>query len=302
MRGTAETLSGRQVIPALAETFQQLYLVPGEEGQRLYNEVVLKGAKPPSRDLSHFITSERDMCGFEWTPAGMVRIIILDERADFELFLQIMANCCAVRSIPDTQGASIISSVINRRKIDAFRERFHAEHPGADSTAWNAAFRRFREDKSNYTESVIILSTGPYSNVPAAELGLTGAAWLRDSMTIRRFHECTHFICRKLFPDQISVVWDEAVADTVGIYSAYGKPDTRMAERFFGITDGHYTGGRLENYLELPDPATLDRLAAGLHRLLAEFEKIVQEHSGIAPFDLAILLEQQQERLSGLLG
>ena len=146
-----------------------------------------------------------------------------------------------------------------------------------------------------------MLSTGPYSNIPADAFGFSQEEWLRYSMDIRQYHECTHFICRKLFPDKISAVWDETVADTVGIYAAFGRTDTAIAERCFGITDSCYTGGRLENYLDNPTPEQLDRLADGIHKLLTRFEAIAAENSGIAPFDLAVLLEKQQDELQGLL-
>ncbi|MBR3631016.1 MAG: hypothetical protein IKN55_11185 [Oscillospiraceae bacterium] len=294
-------ITGRQVIPALADIFRQLYLVPGEESQQLYKGVVLRGEEPPTNSLAHFITSDRDRCSFEQTPAGEVRVIVLDERQDFETFLRIMANRCAAVEIPRTQGASIISGIINRRRIDAHREEFEREHPDAGLIGWNAEFRRFTQDKSNYTESLIVLSTSPYSGIPASDFGFTPEEWLGHSMTIRMYHECTHFVCRKLFPEQVSAVWDEAVADTVGIYAAFGRTDAAMAEHCFGITDGRYTGGRLENYLDAPTPEQLDRLADGMHRLLKEFDAIAEAGGGLPPFELAMQLEQKQDALKGLL-
>ena len=63
-------LTGRKVIPALAEIYQQLYLTPGEEGQEQYRDVVLRGLPPPEKRLDHFRTSGEDSCCMEHTPAG----------------------------------------------------------------------------------------------------------------------------------------------------------------------------------------------------------------------------------------
>ena len=66
---------GRQVLPYLAELFQQLYLKPEPEGNPLYKSVVLAGEDAPDNDLSHFIMDERDSCVLLDTPAGPVRTV-----------------------------------------------------------------------------------------------------------------------------------------------------------------------------------------------------------------------------------
>ena len=89
---------------------------------------------------------------------------------------------------------------------------------------------------------------------------------------IRKYHECTHFVCRRLYREKKDPVWDELVADAVGLYAAFGKYDISLAELFLGIKDGRYTGGRLENYLDKEAGTqsgqvraeSLDKLAAKL--------------------------------------
>ncbi len=102
---------------------------------------------------------------------------------------------------------------------------------------------------------LIVLSRGLYSNVSASEMGLTEDEWLVRSDMIRRFHELTHVICRRLYPDDIQPVRDELIADAVGLYAAYGHFETEKEMRFLGIRNGHYEGGRLETYTDVrPDP------------------------------------------------
>ena len=71
--------------------------------------------------------------------------------------------------------------------------------------------------KENYLDRLVVLSRGPYSNVSASEAGCGEKEWLVLSDTIRRYHELTHVICRRLYPDDIDAVRDELIADAVGI-------------------------------------------------------------------------------------
>ena len=113
MSSTTEDIRGADVILSLAKIYPQLYLVPGAEGAEAYKTVVECGETPQSTSLSHFICSAEDSLIQEDTPAGKVPVITLHERADFELFLQIMAHRCVKKDIPATQGASILDGVIN---------------------------------------------------------------------------------------------------------------------------------------------------------------------------------------------
>ncbi|MBQ7586426.1 MAG: hypothetical protein IJT37_00180 [Lachnospiraceae bacterium] len=53
-------------------------------------------------------------------------------------------------------------------------------------------------NRRNFKDSLIILSVGPYSAVQAAKLGLSDDEWISLSDKIRRYHECTHFVCRSV--------------------------------------------------------------------------------------------------------
>ena len=56
-----------------------------------------------------------------------------------------------------------------------------------------------------------------------------------------------------MFPEKIDAIWDELVADAVGIYGALGRFDPELEKLFLGIKGELYTGGRLENYVEEED-------------------------------------------------
>ena len=280
--------TGKHTCPAaaLAAVYPQLYLTPGEEGALAYGPIVRQGQDAPGHSLAHFHGSPMDSLTVEDTPAGPVRVVTLGDRRDFETFLRIMAYRCQPKDIPATQGASILDGVINWTKIRAHREAYFAE--GGDAEGWKSEFKRFTAEPRNFKDALIVLSVGPYSALPAEDAGLPEAEWLAASQTIRKAHECTHFICRRLFPDQIDPVWDELAADAVGLYAAFGRYDPALAGRFLGVTDQGYTGGRLENYA---GDADLDALARKVYITLLRLERHVIEAGKIPPFELALRLE-----------
>ncbi len=286
---------GRQVLPYLAKLFQQLYLKPEPEGNPLYKSVVLAGEDAPENDLSHFIMDERDSCVLLDTPAGPVRTVTLHQRRDFETALHCIATKTKITDIPATQGASILDGVISWSKIRAHQEEYLKT---ADD--WDEEFGRFTKDKANYTEALILLSYGPYSAVSGSVFGYGEAEWNRYSDTIRKYHECTHFVCRRLYHDQIHAIWDELVADAAGITAAFGQYDLKMAEVFLGIENGRYAGGRLENYAEDKSPEALNRLAEAVHAVLLKIDARLKESSEQDVFDQVIRLEELQNTfLSG---
>jgi len=295
MEAGERTLQGKDVIRALAEIYPQLYLIPGEEGAAAYADVVRAGQTPSRRSLSHFRGHGRDEIVREETPAGTVPVITLGERADFELFLQIMAHRCTSAPIPPTQGAAILDGVVNWTKIREHEAAF--QRAGGTSEGWSDEFARFTAEKANYKDALIVLSVGPYSAVSAKRAGFSEEDWLSYSHTIRKAHECTHFICRRLYPALKDAVWDELVADAVGLCAAFGTFDRALEELFLGVDETGYVGGRLENYVDGEENRRerLDLLAGKVHRTLCRFEDFLADWGELAPYELAIRLEEEIE-------
>lgn len=98
----------------------------------------------------------------------------------------------------------------------------------------------------------IILSSKPYSNVPAAELGLEEKEWAEKSLLLRRSHECTHYYTKQIFGISNNNLHDELMADFIGMYDAFGFYKAEWFLRFMGVIKG--SGGRLIVYTkELSD-------------------------------------------------
>lgn len=287
---------GKEVLAELAKVYPQLYLDPEQpESAEAYQNIVLRGQEAPSADLSHFIMHEEDSWEPVETRAGIVRTVTLHERRDFERFLHIMANKCVPYDVPASQGASFLDGLISWQKIRAHQKKWTAEQleKGDLFPDWGAEFRRFTTRKENYTEALIVLSAGPYSNVPAETFGLQEEEWNRRSSVIRKYHECTHFMCRRLFPEQIDAVWDEAAADAAGIAAAFGTFDISMEAAFLGVGESGYTGGRLENYVG--EEEDIDALAVKVYGILRKAAELYEAHPGIGPFDFVLLLEKKQQ-------
>ena len=292
MSSTTGDIRGADVILSLAKIYPQLYLTPCPEGAEEYKKVVEYGEMPQSSSLSHFKCSDEDSLTMENTPAGPVPVITLHERADFELFLQIMGHRCVPKKIPATQGASILDGVINWTKIHAHEEDFYKENgPDAD---WRSEFDRFTSDRNNFKDALVILSYGPYSAVSAERAGFSDE-WLCLSNIIRKTHECTHFVCRRLLPDKKDPVWDELVADAAGIFAAFGLFDRSLEELFLGISGDEYTGGRLENYIDGDEnrQEQLNCLARKIHQILQHFSEISEKCDPADPYGFALRLEEE---------
>lgn len=294
----------RSVIAELAETYPQLYLDPDRCSIDEYKEAVLSGDRPRSEDLSHFASDERDRSELIMTPAGEALVVTLYNRRDFEIFVRCMmaAKEGPERAVPATMGASTLTA-FNWPRIFAHRDAFMKEQreAGVADPDWGAEFRRFTSVKENYIDTFIVLSRGPYSNVSAEAVSeasgmeMDREEWIEKSDAIRKYHELTHFVCRKLYPDMADAVWDELVADAAGIYAACGHFDRKTEELFLGISDGRYTGGRLENYLK--DNEDIAVLAPRVSAVLKEFEHTAEHTSGSDVFSFMTALENRQDEL-----
>ncbi len=256
---------GDHPISRLAARYPQLAL-PIQAGLRdtaLYKNAVLRGQ--PVEAEPDFFTSPEDSFTVAETPVGPAEVLYLADRRDFEHALRALAYRCEPAEILPSVGASTIRGLINWEKINR-RKTEYLLSGGAD---WPTEFRRFTADKSNYTDTLILLSGGEYSAVPAGELGLSEAEWRGLSLTIRKYHELTHFICRGLRPGDVDVVRDEILADMIGLAAAFGRCDAALARRFLGIDGGSCRpGGRLAHYVS---PEALDEAAERARALTEEY-------------------------------
>ncbi len=267
------------ILPALAGEYPQLYLNPDADPPEAYRRTVLRGEEPEIKGLGHYTGDVHDRMETADTPAGPVRVVTLGNRRDFELVLRglMAAKNGPLAPIPETQGAAMLT-VFNWPRIRAHLAQF-------PETERRAEFQRFTSVRENYLDMLVILSRGPYSDVPAEALGFPEDQWLSRSDTIRRYHELTHVICRRLYPEDIEPIRDELIADAVGLYAAFGQFAPELEMRFLGFRDGQYVGGRLGNYTTEPE-AQAGPVGAALDRIKA----VIDARPETEPFALIPLL------------
>jgi len=285
-------IMNRNVIHGLAKIYPQLYLNPDIETRERYKDVVLKGMEPEETDLSWYLTDPRDKDEYVKTPVGNVRVVSLYVRSDFVYFVRsvMAAKDGPEAEVPESQGASTFQ-MINWQRIHAHKQQFIAEElaKGNLYPDWKSEWERFSSVKANYIDPLVLLSCGPYSAVNAGQLGLNDEEWLMHSYTIRKYHELTHVICRSLYPDQISPVWDEIAADAVGLFAAFGQYDIDKARLFLGISDDQYTKGRLENYVS--DPGAW---IPWVNAAIAIVDRVIKEHPSSDVFALIPAIQEKK--------
>lgn len=189
------------------------------------------------------------------TPAGRVPVIVAAARADFESLVRALTMRNEPVPVPPAMGACIVAGYNNWDRVRRLRETWEAEQPWRTSNEdWATAFRAIVPHRDLYQDRFILLSSGPYSAVPAAALGLSDADWSERSLAIRLEHECTHYFTRRVLGSMRNALLDELVADYVGLVVAGGRYRAAWFLSFMGLEQPHAyrVGGRLERYRGTP--------------------------------------------------
>lgn len=288
------------VIEEMAQRYMQLYLKPqdGMSNSEIYKNIVLKGKKPGTSELRAFSHSERDRIFHKNTPAGEVEILYLYLREDFEQFIRIMMYRCEPATIPKSMGAAIISGIVNWRKI----ERHQMQYLLGGGMDWDAEFKRFTAEKANYSDTLIVVSQGAYSNLHYEETPYNEQKWMDVSLEIRIYHECAHFICGKLYSELKNVLWNEIIADCFGLLNATGSYNSCLAKAFLGVSEvGYIEGGRLKNYRS--DMSSLNLAAKNISHLIDKISELTAEclAESKTPFEILNILEKNSQFFSRLL-
>lgn len=181
------------------------------------------------------------------SPAGRIPLLIARRRPEFAALIRALTRRNEPVPVPPSQGALMVSGYNNWGRIAELRRRWEA---GAPAGAWAEEFQRLQDRKELYQDRFILLSDGPYSAVPAAELGLDDEEWREISLAIRRDHECAHYFTRRLFGSMRNNALDELIADYAGMVGAIGRFRADWFLRFVGLEDfpRYRPGARLDLY------------------------------------------------------
>ncbi|MHB1193934.1 MAG: DUF7005 family protein [Longimicrobiales bacterium] len=184
-------------------------------------------------------------------PAGAIPVIEAGDRRDFETLVQALTRRNEPWPVPPSMGACMVTGLVNWDRVARHQAAFLAERPDGD---WDARLQELAKRPELVRDRFILLSTGPYSGVAAADMGLDDEDWLSHSLRLRAEHEATHYFTQRVFGSMRNNALDEVIADYMGLVAAFGRYRADAALRFLGLEDpdSYREGGRLQNYLDPP--------------------------------------------------
>jgi hypothetical protein len=178
-------------------------------------------------------------------------VLTVRDRDDFVTIVQAFTERNEPNPVPASMGACVVTGLNNWHRIAQHRAVWtEAQGTNATDEAWAREFQALIPRKELYQDRFIILSQGPYSAVPAPDVGLSGDEWLARSLVLRREHEFLHYFTYRLFGRIRSNVFDELIADFTGMTAAFGEYRAELALRFLGIANGGApaAGARIQIY------------------------------------------------------
>jgi hypothetical protein len=228
----------RGAFAVLAESLPQLRF-PIREGMSQsadYRAATLRGVSPDGLAEATGLELERPEAvelAIHPSPAGRLPVLLVRGRAEFASLVRALGKRNEPAPVPDSQGALMIAGFNNWARIRELGTQITPTTP-----------------KELYQDRFILLSDGPYSAVPAADLGLDEAEWKEISLAIRRDHECAHYFTRRVFGSMRNHAHDELMADWAGLVGATGRFRADWFLRFLGLEDHprYRPGGRLDLY------------------------------------------------------
>jgi hypothetical protein len=242
-------------IAVLREHLPQLHfpIRAGMSGSEAYLAATRRGEPPESLseatglDLPHPELVELHLHA---SPAGRIPVVVVRGRAEFVALVQALGGRNEPRPVADAQGALAISGYVNWSRVHAHRAAWERGDLADPAPTWGEEMARLRARPELYQDRLILLSDGPYSAVPATQVGLSEEAWRALSLAIRRDHEAAHYFTKRLFGSMRNRLLDELLADYAGIVGALGRFRADWLLRFLGLEEfpRFRAGGRLAVY------------------------------------------------------
>ncbi len=297
--------SAVSVMETMAQRYNQLYLTPkkGISETGVYTDIVRYGKTPPevarkmSEGLSGFKCSKYDRLFSETTPAGKVDIVYIHERQDFERFIQIMAYRGEPASVSSSLESAEIAGITNWRKIEDHMNEYICH--GGNELSWRDELKKFRGEKNNYQDTLIIISNCDYSGVKADEAGFGELVWNQLSLKIRVYNACTLYTCRRMYKNCNSILLEEIFGDCIGLLFALNKYDTSLAKKFMGVSENGYDGiGRLGTLVFGIENVNIDEMARAVSTVIDKIGNRVKKMTSSGITDYYEVLSGLEEKVS----
>lgn len=223
----------------------------GIEKTELYKEFTLRGKTAFTSLLNSLKLNDSKGVKFQINECitGKIPVITISNQDDFVKIIQSLLHKNNPVEIPVSMGAALINGINNWERINVLKNNWLSKDPLGN---WNQEFSNIIPNKSLYKDKLIILSTKPYSNVSAKQLGLTEDVWISHSISIRKEHEFTHLYTLKRYGLASNNLHDELIADYIGIIKTIRYYDKTWMLNFMGLEEypKYRRGARLENYVQ----------------------------------------------------
>lgn len=244
---------GKDIFNFLKECYPQLNFLIEKEIDKieLYKNVVLRGKIDTIKLEAYLKLEDSKNISLELCQSivGRIPVLIIPNKEDFVKILQSLIHKNNPVPIPASMGAVLLNGLNNWKRLNILKKNWLQNNPLGN---WNSEFSdTIMFNKSLYKDKLIILSTKPYSNVSASQLGLTEDLWISYSVSIRKEHELTHLYTLKKYGHATNNLHDELIADYIGIVKTTWNYNKTWMLTFMGLENyPHYRkGARLENYV-----------------------------------------------------
>tara|TARA_B100002051_G_scaffold276463_1_gene324746 strand:+ start:1007 stop:1963 length:957 start_codon:yes stop_codon:yes gene_type:complete len=186
---------------ALSLELPQLLIKPAPEARQsdTYKRLVLRG-ETLAPEVIHAAPKLKDpggvSLGMAEHPCGALPVMTFPNHDDFVLALRCLAHRCEPVSINSSVHAQAVTGLIHWGLI---------RHLGRNQRC-----------------QLLMLHEAPYSSLPhtCVRGNVTPGEWVKKSMQWRLTHELTHIACQKLVGEMRINLFDELIADALGMLDA----------------------------------------------------------------------------------
>ena len=271
-RRWAAELAPADLWMSLRQHCPQLLITPHADAHlsETYRRLVLRGRRPTEDDLQRapcLADPEGLRLSIAAHPSGPVPVLDVADRSDFVLLIQCLAHRCEPVALQPSVHAQAIDGLIH----------------------WGL----IRDVNRDTRCQVLILHQAPYSSLSAACLpvAMDQARWLEASRRWRLAHELTHLACQRLFGEMRINLYDELIADAVGMVAALGRFDADLFRQGLGLSPAGelLPGGRAQAYVGPLDPADHGLAYQSVLQRAQDLEGLLQR--GQVPCDGMALLQ-----------
>ena len=260
-----------EYLKSLCSYLPQLCINPhhGASKSEIYKHLVLRGNEINIEEDEH-ILHFKDQQGFSVRlvehPCGTYPVIEVEDQSDFVSLVRCLAYRCELKQIQSSVHAQAVSGLIH----------------------WGL----IRETSLMERCQLIILHRSPYSSLPISVIPgkPTTKAWLEISQHWRLEHELTHLATQQLAGEMRLNLFDELVADALGMLRALNVFSADLFRQGLGLNNDASTTktGRVHTYLKgLNEDASKLACQYVLQRA-HELEQLLE--GGIIPYERMALL------------